>query len=254
MIKPLDDERTRISEILALGYAGDRSRRLRPEEARKRDVLPGIVEEVVRLVGRKTAPLVVDAAAGRAPIGLVLAERLAPKSPRIVAIERDPARLDAARQAFERVLGSTDALSTAAGDVGDPAHWPAGPDVVVAMHACGSATDDILTQAAACSARHVLVVPCCVAASLRFAVEADALAEGLGLDRGELRRRFRDVYTLARRVLVLESLGYVTETVAICSPSVTPYNLALRGRRDPEPVRMRRAREALSSTPVVTRA
>lgn len=246
MIKPPlpHDE---IGRILARAYAGDPSRRLRPEEARKSQVMPGILAEIARLLPARRArpPVLVDAAAGRGPVSLLVGA--AWEEPvHVHAIERDPMRLAALREGFARVAHPGHVLSTAAADVGDPGAWPARPRLVVALHACGDATDRVIAQGIAVEMRAALILPCCVAKSLPSAARADRLAERLGYPRGLVRRRFRELHTLTERVLTLEAAGYQTELVAVCPESVTPYHLALRARRVVEPVRAREAAARLA--------
>jgi hypothetical protein len=253
MIKPPSSLPPRIEEetlgrALAHAFAGDPERRLRPEEARKVRLLPGLLDEAIRLLpkGRHAAPaLVIDAAAGRGPVTLGLAVALGDRPTRFHAIERDASRLAALEAGFLRAAPPGHLLSVGAGDVGDPTLWPRAARLVVAVHACGDASDLVLRTAIETGARHVLLVPCCVTRTLPAAVRAERLADRLGYPRGQLRRRFRDVHTLGERALALEAAGYETEIVPICAESVSPYNLALRASLVGEPVRARRAREQL---------
>jgi hypothetical protein len=98
---------------------------------------------------------------------------------------------------------------------------PARIDVVTALHACNTATDDAIRFALAKRARHIVLVPCCqaeVAAALRqnkaAALAATPLAE---LWRHPIHtREFGSQVTNVLRCLLLESHGYrvsVTELV-----------------------------------------
>jgi hypothetical protein len=99
--------------------------------------------------------------------------------------------------------------------------WPAQVDIVTALHACDTATDDAIRFALEKNAEHVVLVPCCqaeVAATLR-----KHKAESLGLTPlSELwrhpihTREFGSHVTNVLRCLLLESHGYqvtVTELV-----------------------------------------
>jgi len=97
---------------------------------------------------------------------------------------------------------------------------PAKVDVVTALHACNTATDDAIKFALAKQARHIVLVPCCqaeVAAVLRKnkgAALKDPLAE---LWRHPIHtREFGSHLTNVLRCLQLEAHGYqvtVTELV-----------------------------------------
>lgn len=221
---------------------------LRREERRKAELLAGLLDEIARAARRtkKDAPLaLVDAAAGKAYVGLLAAELvLAPaeRRARVVAIEREPPRVEACRAAAARLSIEGVAIELHAGDVGDAALWPEEPAIAVALHACGGATDDTIDRAVAARARHVLVMPCCVGRSARFASEAERAAEAAGIPRhAGVRRAFVEAWIAAERTLRLEAAGYETEVVPLVAPAVTSYNLLFRARRVLEPVRMGQA-------------
>src|SRR5262249_2323528 len=124
---------------------------------------------------------------------------------RVVLIERDGGRLDAAAGAA-RKLGLS--IEIRAGEVGDPALWPDAPDLVLALHACGPAADAVLGAAVARRAHRLLVIPCCTPAAERGA------AETLGIPRhAPVRRAFLESLVAAERTLRLEAAGYQVEVV-----------------------------------------
>ena len=102
----------------------------------------------------------------------------------------------------------------------DSAALPAEIDVVTALHACNTATDDAIRFALAKNARHIVLVPCCqaeVAAALRKH-KAQALSNPLAeIWRHPIHtREFGSHVTNVLRCLQLEAHGYqlnVTELV-----------------------------------------
>ena len=80
------------------------------------------------------------------------------------------------------------------------------PDVVLALHACDTATDDALAAAIAADARLILSVPCCHQA-LNAAVKPDGAATVLRplLRHGILQQRTADILTDSFRALILAS-------------------------------------------------
>lgn len=102
----------------------------------------------------------------------------------------------------------------------DSAALPGEIDVVTALHACNTATDDAIRFALAKRARHIVLVPCCqaeVAAALRKH-KAQALANPLAeIWRHPIHtREFGSHVTNVLRCLQLEAHGYqlnVTELV-----------------------------------------
>ncbi|VXC17058.1 class I SAM-dependent methyltransferase [Nocardioides sp. AX2bis] len=106
------------------------------------------------------------------------------------------------------------------------------PEVVLALHACDTATDDALGRAAAWEAPVALAAPCChhdVAAQLRAAATPAPYA---ALTRhGILRERFADTLTDALRASLLRLEGYRVEVVEFVGSEHTPRNTLLRATR-----------------------
>jgi SAM-dependent methyltransferase len=106
------------------------------------------------------------------------------------------------------------------------------PDVVLALHACDTATDDALARAVTWEAPVVLAAPCChhdVAAQLR---RAPTPAPYTLLTRnGILRERFADTLTDAMRAAVLRLVGYRVEVIDFVDSRHTPRNTLLRAVR-----------------------
>ncbi|MEV4541921.1 class I SAM-dependent methyltransferase [Micromonospora echinaurantiaca] len=128
-------------------------------------------------------------------------------------------------------LGWADRVSFVAGTIADAVVEPA-PDLVLALHACDTATDEALARAVRWRARWVLAAPCChhdIAAQLR-ARPAPAPYELL-TRQGILRERFADVLTDALRAGLLRLHGYRAEVVEFVDSRHTPRNLLIRARR-----------------------
>lgn len=210
---------------------------LRREDLKKARETAALLEHLGR-VGRPDR-LVVDAAAGKAYVGLLAAELCG--FTRVHVIERDARRAELCRQAAARLSRPAE-VRIVEGDVGDRAAWPEAPDVVVGLHACGAASDAILDAAIAVEARVLLLVPCCYAGTVPFSAVAEARADALGVPRhAEVRRRLVMSLIDAERTLRLEAAGWEATVGALVPPTVTPHNLMWRARRMREPVRMREA-------------
>ncbi|GAA1735826.1 methyltransferase [Luedemannella helvata] len=105
-------------------------------------------------------------------------------------------------------------------------------DVVLALHACDTATDEALARAVRWRARYVLAAPCChhdVATQLRGG-RAPAPYSPL-VKYGILRERFADVLTDTLRAQLLRLSGYTVDVVEFIDSRHTPRNLLLRARR-----------------------
>ncbi|MFG1677220.1 class I SAM-dependent methyltransferase [Micromonospora sp. NPDC049282] len=128
-------------------------------------------------------------------------------------------------------LGWADRVSFVAGTIAEAPVEPA-PDLVLALHACDTATDEALARAVRWGARWVLAAPCChhdLAAQLRArpAPGPDELLTRQGI----LRERFADVLTDALRAGLLRLHGYRAEVVEFVDSRHTPRNLLIRARR-----------------------
>jgi precorrin-6B methylase 2 len=215
---------------------------LRREDLKKARETAALLDRLARFA--KPDRLLVDAAAGKAYVGLLAVELLG--FARVHVIEREPRRAELCRQAIARLSRAAE-VRVVEGDVADARAWPEAPDVVVGLHACGAASDAILDAAVAAAARVILVVPCCYAQAVAFSPTAEARADALGVPRhAEVRRRVVMSLIDTERTLRLEAAGWETTVEALVPPTVTPHNLLWRARRMREPGRMRASAEQLA--------
>ena len=241
-------ERAAVEAALHRLYIAAPGTSLRAEDHKKSLEIVGILSEVERLVDvdkPRSRFHLVDAAAGKAYVGLLAAELVfAPRSRPVdvTLIERDAGRASACTEAIGRLRAGAGTCKVAQSDVGDASAWPETPDLVVALHACGPASDAVIERSAGCQARHLLLVPCCVSHQVAAARLALQRAEAMGLPRqAEVRRRFVQAFVDSDRMLSLEAVGYETNVVSFVPPTVTPHHLLWRARRVREPVRMAEA-------------
>jgi SAM-dependent methyltransferase len=149
---------------------------------------------------------------------------------RVVGVDvRDDQRVR--NSAVAGQLGCADRVTFVAGTIAD-AEVPEEPDLVLALHACDTATDEALARAVRWNARWVLAAPCChhdIAAQLKTGAAPEPHGE---LTRHAiLRERFADVLTDSLRSALLRLHGYRVEVVEFVDSAHTPRNLLLRARR-----------------------
>jgi SAM-dependent methyltransferase len=103
------------------------------------------------------------------------------------------------------------------------------PDVVLALHACDTATDDAVVQAIRSEAKILLSVPCCHR-HLNQQLKMDGPGAVLRplLRHGLLHQRTADLLTDTFRALVLRIHGYKTDVVEFVGTEHTPRNLMIR--------------------------
>lgn len=112
------------------------------------------------------------------------------------------------------------------------------PDVVLALHACDTATDEALARAVEWGASLVLAAPCChhdIAVQLRRAPTPAPYS--LLTRHGILRERFADTLTDALRASILRLLGYRVDVVEFVESEHTPRNTLLRAVLAGKPVK-----------------
>ena len=108
--------------------------------------------------------------------------------------------------------------------------WSKPPDLVMALHACDTATDDALVRAIRWRAPVIVAAPCCHHDLQRRVAQARPSSPEVGplLRYGALRERQLDVVTDAWRALILRLLGYRVEVVEFVASRHTPRNVLIR--------------------------
>jgi len=128
-------------------------------------------------------------------------------------------------------LGCADEVTFVAGTIEDAVVSEA-PDLVLALHACDTATDQALARAVGWNARWVLAAPCChhdIAAQLKGNPAPPPYGEVTR--HAILRERLADVLTDSLRASLLRVHGYKVDVVEFVDSQHTPRNLLLRARR-----------------------
>ncbi|HPH66321.1 MAG TPA: SAM-dependent methyltransferase [Kofleriaceae bacterium] len=172
------------------------------------------------VLARYEAPSIIDCGAGKSYLGFLLYELvLAPANKgELWAVESRP-ELTTQGAVRARKFGHM-RMHFVDGSIAD-AQLPAQPNVVAALHACDTATDDALLLGITRRADHIAVVPCCQAEVARQLDAAKSVkhrdaADYALFEHGLHRREFGSHLTNVVRALALEAHGYqvtVTELV-----------------------------------------
>lgn len=121
---------------------------------------------------------------------------------------------------------------------------PAPPHLVLALHACDTATDDALAVGVAARAALIAAAPCCHKDLHRQlqrrgapAAAQDGVVDALSplLAHGILRQRQLDLLTDGLRAALLRLAGYRTDVVEFVSAEHTARNLLIRAARAARP-------------------
>ena len=182
-------------------------------------------------MARSENPLVVDCGAGKSYLGALLYELVLGPAGKgsLLAIEARPelseqAAARAARFGQERFRVATGAIDSTA--------LPARPQIVTALHACDTATDDALALAIASTADHVAVVPCCQAEVARQLERAKPDDTTRALFAHPLHRRELGSHlTNVVRGLALEAHGYKVTVTELVGWEHSAKNELILGKR-----------------------
>jgi SAM-dependent methyltransferase len=177
-------------------------------------------------------PVLVDCGSGKGYLGFILYELAVGPAGKgtLIGIESRP---ELAKAAVERAarLGYERMRFLATEVAGAPI--PPRVNLVTALHACDTATDDAIVLAARHGADHVAVVPCCQAEVAR------QLAERGGTDPALLemhhhpwhRRELGSHLTNVIRALALEALGYQVTVTELAGWEHSLKNELILGRK-----------------------
>ena len=102
---------------------------------------------------------------------------------------------------------------------------PVPPNLVVALHACDTASDDALGRAVGWGSRVIMAAPCC---QHELRSQLDNPAQRLLLKHNLLRERLAALVTDAARAALLERAGYRVQMVEFVDPEHTPKNVLIR--------------------------
>jgi len=104
------------------------------------------------------------------------------------------------------------------------------PDILLALHACDTATDEALALGVRTRAPVLLVAPCC---QRELAAQMSKNTDGALTKHGLLRREYGSVLTDALRVELLDACGYKVDVVEFVESTHSAKNLLLRAHRRP---------------------
>lgn len=193
---------------------------LNQDSRRKLKQVEHLLQLIIPLLGESKS--FVDLGAGKSYLGFLLYDRWLKShaDSRLWAVEQRPELIRSGQELAQKmVIERMQFVDAAIEHAAERENIPEQVDVVTALHACDTATDDALIFALQKKAKVIAVVPCCQAEAARLLTEHNKVHSS---EVGSLwahplhRREFGSHLTNVFRALVLESLGYrvrVTELV-----------------------------------------
>lgn len=118
-------------------------------------------------------------------------------------------------------------LKFAQGAIGETEIPPC--DILIALHACDTATDDAIFKGIEMGAKLIVCAPCCqkqVRKSIKVGADLQAI-----LKHGILLERQAELLTDGIRAMLMESRGYKTKVFEFISSGHTPKNVMIVGRK-----------------------
>jgi SAM-dependent methyltransferase len=109
----------------------------------------------------------------------------------------------------------------------------AAPDIVIALHACDTATDDALALGIRQGAGLILAAPCCHHHMHQQLQTVEPFQPVLR--HGILKQRMADILTDTFRALILRIMGYKTDVIQFVASEHTDRNLMIRAVRRTNP-------------------
>ncbi len=103
------------------------------------------------------------------------------------------------------------------------------PDILIALHACDTATDEAIYRGIASGASLIVCAPCCHK-QIRKEFNVKNELESI-LKHGILMERQAEIITDGIRAMIMEAYGYKTKVFEFISTEHTPKNLMITGKK-----------------------
>ncbi len=192
-----------------------------------------LLPSLEKVFGASESPTIVDVGSGKSYLGFLLYDLwVGPLGRgRILNIEARPelvrgASALAAATAFDRMEFLTSSIREAT---------PSALDVLVALHACDTATDEAILLAIEKDARVIALVPCCQAEISRL-LKSVPKSDFSFLWRHPLHsREFGSHYTNVLRTLALEAMGYSVTVTELLGWEHSMKNELILAEKSPNP-------------------
>lgn len=161
-------------------------------------------------------------------------------TPRTVGVDLKSDLLDRLNASAGRLAERDPGWEELRFDAGSIADWQpqsgSEPDVVIALHACDTATDDALAAAIDWESRVILAAPCCQH-DLQAQLDRHEIPPGFEalMKHGIVRERLGDLLTDTVRADLLASHGYRTDVIEFVAGEHTAKNLMIRATAEGSP-------------------
>ena len=190
-----------------------------------------IIGPMLKAIPASRLGKVVDMGAGKGYLTFAVADYLAAtlkSDARVIGVEMRPDLVALCNAIAEK--SGLNQLSFEQGTI--DAFDSTGASVLIALHACDTATDDAIAKGISGGAELIVVAPCCHK-QIRREIEAAAASSPLDylMKHGIFVERQAEMVTDGIRALILEYFGYSTKVFEFISDLHTPKNVLIVGTR-----------------------
>ncbi len=185
-----------------------------------------IIDALIRKKNLPHVPNIVDMGAGKGYLTFALYDHLASNlglKPQVWGVELRPALVDAGNDLAQKC--GFEGLRFVAEDIG---RFETGKlDMLIALHACDTATDLAIAKGIHSDAEIIVVAPCCHK-QIRRQMDCQTEMSPI-MAHGILAERQAELITDGIRALVLEEKGYSSNVFEFIETEHTPKNLIIAG-------------------------
>jgi len=187
-----------------------------------------IIDGIIKDLAFDHTPTIVDMGSGKGYLTFALYDYLQHKLPAPAMVKGIELR--------EGLVEQCNAIATEAGfknlqfEMGSIADAELGEiDMLIALHACDTATDDAIYKGIQANAKVIVCAPCCHKQIRRQMKPSNALANIT--QHGILLERQAEIVTDSIRAMILEMHGYKTKVFEFISTEHTPKNVLISGTK-----------------------
>lgn len=243
-IKSHDREKKRLIDVSAgylqsLGITSERAKVYADKEDKWRQInkFVEIIDAVIRKKYRKLPKQisVIDMGSGKGYLTFALYDHIVNNlriDASIVGVESRPHLVDLCNEIA--VTNSLSKLKFKNGNILDTSVEDF--NIVIALHACDTATDEAIFKGMRCNADIIIAAPCCHK-ELRSQITPPPMLADI-LKHGTMLERTAETLTDGIRAMILEREGYSTRIFEFISPNHTPKNnmvVGLKGEGQKNP-------------------
>lgn len=224
----------RQNYLFALGVTNEKGNILKDKHAKYRQInkFIEIINPIIDKSGLDKKVNVVDMGSGKGYLSFALYDHLKNNLdyiPHMTGIELRPDLVStcnniAVNAGFENLSFKEGSIETTPID---------NPDILIALHACNTATDDAIAKGIHAKAKMIICSPCChkqIRKQMAPATEINSISQF-----GILKERQAEIVTDTIRALILKAYGYKTNVMEFISTDHTPKNLLITAIKETDP-------------------